>query len=284
MAELQSGEITVDGVRSSWIGAGPSDAPEAAVFLHGNPGSRLDWEDLVGAIGDFARAIAFDLPGFGGSDPGPDFDYSPEGYARFATSALRELGIERAHFVLHDIGGAVTWAMATEHPQTPLSLTIFNTGFFDGNRWHRAARMWRRPVLGELVQRAVTRRLFERALTSDGRAPLPAAFVDRMYGDYDPTTRRAVLKLYRAMDMPYPASARWKEALRSLDLPVLIVWGSRDPFVKEAAIDRLTAVFADAEVELLPESGHFPFADDPQRTRQAVVPFLRTRLGAGSRA
>jgi len=63
--EVETGEVAVDGVRSPLIQAGPADDSEAIVFLHGNPGSRLDWEDLVSQAGEFGRAVAFDMPGFG---------------------------------------------------------------------------------------------------------------------------------------------------------------------------------------------------------------------------
>jgi pimeloyl-ACP methyl ester carboxylesterase len=36
--------------------------------------------------------------------------------------------------------------------------------------------------------------------------------------------------------------------------------------------------FPKARVVMLPESGHFPFADDPQAVIEAVVPFFRERF------
>src|SRR5881397_3484856 len=100
MAEVQIGEIAVDGIRSPLIQAGPAEASEAVVFVHGNPGSRLDWEDLVSRVGDFARAVAFDMPGFGQADKPADFDYRVEGYGGFIAAALLKLGIEKVHLVV----------------------------------------------------------------------------------------------------------------------------------------------------------------------------------------
>jgi pimeloyl-ACP methyl ester carboxylesterase len=278
VAEIRSGEVVLDGVRSPLIEAGPGEATEAAVFQHGNPGSSRDWEDLVARTGEFGRAVAFDMPGFGQSKAPRSFDFSPEGYARFVDASLAQLGIQRAHFVVHDVGGIFTWPLAVEHPRLVGSVVAMNTGILDGKRWHKVARMWRRPLVGELVQLLTSRRRFERGLTADGAMPLPEQFVERMWRDYDRGTRRTVLKLYRTMDPPYPASDAWKSALSSLDPPALIAWGERDRFVPPKAIERIGAALPSAEVVVLPGSGHFPFADDPEGTAAAVVPFLRRRL------
>ena len=66
--DLRRGHLTVDGLRTPVIEAGPDVASEAVVFLHGNPGSSSDWADLVARTGEFGRAVAFDMPGFGRAD------------------------------------------------------------------------------------------------------------------------------------------------------------------------------------------------------------------------
>ncbi len=117
--------VTVDGVRSPVLQAGPADASEAVVFVHGNPGPAIDYADLVERVGGFARAIAPDMPGYGGADKPADFDYTVDGYARHLAGILDELGIGRAHLVLHDFGGSWGLTWATNH----------------SNAWVRSARL-----------------------------------------------------------------------------------------------------------------------------------------------
>jgi pimeloyl-ACP methyl ester carboxylesterase len=57
--------VRVDGISSPLLEAGPREAVEAVVFVHGNPGSIADWTRLVANVGEFARAVAMDMPGFG---------------------------------------------------------------------------------------------------------------------------------------------------------------------------------------------------------------------------
>jgi pimeloyl-ACP methyl ester carboxylesterase len=284
MSEVDGGEIAVQGVRSPLIQSGPADASEAVVFLHGNPCSRLDWEDLVGRVGEFARSLAFDMPGFGQSDKPRDFDYRVEGYAAFVAAALNELEVERAHLVLHDFGGPFGICWAAEHPDSLASAVMFNTGSMTNRRWHRMGKLWRTPGVGEAVMAATNRRAWRRALKAGDGNPLPDGFVDRMYDDYDKGTRRAVLRLYRATDLPYPPASGWVTRIAKLDRPALIVWGGKDPFVGPRRAEALKRIFPGAELVMLPESGHFPFADDPERVAELVVPFLRSQVGIGARA
>ena len=63
------------------IEAGPADADEAIVFVHGNPGVAEDWLPLLEPAGAFARAVAIDMPGYGGADKPRDLPYTVPGYA-----------------------------------------------------------------------------------------------------------------------------------------------------------------------------------------------------------
>ena len=162
-------EVSVRGVRSPVLTAGPPDGAEAVVFVHGNPGPADDWRPLLARAGELGRAIAPDMPGFGRADKPKDFSYSVDGYARHLAALLDQLGITRAHIVAHDFGGPWSLTWAARHPDALASATLINTGALIGYRWHRYARIWRTPGLGELFQATTSRPAF-RLLLEIGRA------------------------------------------------------------------------------------------------------------------
>ncbi len=202
-----------------------------------------------------------------------------QGYAAHLGRCLDKLGITRAHLVLHDFGGPWGMAWAAAHPAAFASATLINIGILPSYRWHYLARIWRTPVLGELFNATTTRTGFGLLLRHGNPRGLSRPFVDRMYADLDRGTKRAILALYRATDDPAGDSVRLGAALRPLDRPTLVVWGRHDPYLSLRLAERQREIFPDAQVVILEESGHWPFADDPEGVAQAVVPFLHRVTG-----
>jgi pimeloyl-ACP methyl ester carboxylesterase len=276
--EIRSGELDLLGMRSPMVEAGPEGASEAVLLLHGNPGSAADWAALVPAIGALGRVVAFDLPGFGNADKPGCLDYSAGTYATFIGAAVEHLGLDRAHLVMHDLGGTgLLWAAA--HPGAVASVTLIATGILLDFRWHWSARMYRAPLLGELAVHATTRRGFRAAFRyyNPQPRPLPESALERMWGDYEPATRRAALRFYRAT--PPEAMVLLQAPLRALDPPTLVIWGAHDPAVPVEQAERQRETFPSAEVVVLEDSGHWPMLDHSEAVRAAVVPFLRREIG-----
>ena len=218
-------EVSVRGVRSPVLTAGPPDGAEAVVFVHGNPGPADDWRPLLARSGELGRAIAPDMPGFGRADKPKDFGYSVDGYAQHLAALLDQLGITRAHIVAHDFGGPWSLAWAARHPDALASATLINTGVLIGYRWHRYARIWRTPGLGELFQATTSRPAF-RLLLGRENPRLTHDQIDRIYdASRSWATKRAVLKLYRAT--PAATLADPAATLRPLDRPALVIWGDQ---------------------------------------------------------
>jgi len=274
--------IVVAGVRSPVRTSGPASAREAVVFVHGNPGSSEDWVDLLASVGGLARCIAPDMPGFGKADRPKSFEYTVPGYARHLAGVLTQLGVERAHLVLHDFG--VPWGLywASEHPQSVASVTLINCGIMPGYRWHKYARIWRTPGLGELMGLATTRRSFHWLLNRENPRPFPPAFLDRMFDDLTWGTKRAIFALYRATSAQQVGCMDIAERLRALALPALVLWGAADPNVPVRYAQTQREYFPAAEVHALPGCGHWPFIDEPARTASLLTDFLRRQLAAES--
>jgi pimeloyl-ACP methyl ester carboxylesterase len=273
-----AGEITVSGVRSPLIEAGPRDSSEAVVFVHGNPGSHTDWTALVHSAGELGRAVAFDMPGFGKAAAPRSFDYHVASYAEFLQGALVELGIERVHLVVHDFGGPFGLFWGLGHAEEWASVVLINVGVMPGYVWHSMAKRWRTPVLGELVQAWIPRAAWRRAMQKANPKGLPPAFVDKMYDDYDRATRRTVLKLYRATPDPGSTAAALGQAMAELHKPALVLWGAKDPFIGVQFAERQRDFFDVRKLEILPDSGHWPFQDDPQAVERALLAFLTEQL------
>jgi pimeloyl-ACP methyl ester carboxylesterase len=279
VSDVEATDVRVQGVRTLVRHTGGSGAPEAVVFVHGNPGSSEDFAELQPYVGTFARTVAPDMPGYGRSERPAGFEHTVDGYARHLDAVLQSFGVARAHLVLHDFGGPWGLAWAAAHPERVASLVLINVGVLPGYGYHKYAWLWRTPLVGELAIFTTTRAVFKLALNRDNPKPLPDAILDRMYAQWDRGSRRAVLSLYRATSAFAVSSVTQGEALAPHALPALVVWGSGDPNIPVRYAEAQKRFF-DAEVHVIDGAGHWPMIDEPDRTRALVLPFLRGRVAA----
>lgn len=278
MSQVTTQRVEVAGVGSPVLQAGPSQETEAVVFVHGNPGPADDWRGLLARTGDFARAVAPEMPGFGAADKPRGFNYSVPGYAEHLSGVLGALGIERAHLVLHDLGGAWGLAWGLRRPERMASVTLINTGVLPDYRWYQWARVWRTPVLGELFQLTSTRS-GNHAMLNRENPRLSAEAIDRIHDAAASwASRRAVLKLYRAT--PAAALRGSIESLHHLDRPALVLWGTEDLYMPWTYAERQKQAFPSACVHLLEGLGHWPFLEAPTAVAELVIPFLLDHTAA----
>jgi pimeloyl-ACP methyl ester carboxylesterase len=249
----------------------PATAPGAApaLYLHGVPTNSDDWLQFLERSG----GIAPDLPGFGRSGKPGYLRYTIDEYAGFVERFLDHIGIERVRMVVHD-WGAVGLAFAQCHPDRVERLVVTNAvPLLPGYRWHRTARMWRTPVLGELAMGATSRRALKIA-TREANAtpgPLPEAWIDSVLDHFDQGTQRAILRLYRSS--PSGVLAKAGEHLGRLEMPSLVIWGMQDPYIPARFATEYARALPNSELAVLPDGGHWWWLDRPHAAER-VAKFL----------
>lgn len=248
----------------------PSDEGAPVLHVHGVPTSADDWTPFLERGG----GIAPDLPGFGRSGKRADGAYTMEGYDRWLEAFLDHLAVDRFRLVVHD-WGAVGLLLAQRVPERVERLVVMNAiPLTPGYRWHRLARVWRTPGVGEIAMGATNRftlkQLSRAANATPG--PLPDAFLDAAIAGFDLGTQRAILRLYRTS--PPEKLALAGLGLGRLECPAIVVWGDRDPYVPAEFADAYAAALGGpAEVLHLPDAGHWPWLDRPDLV-DTVVDFL----------
>ena len=269
-ATITENSATVDGGETFWRRAEPDAGAVPAVFVHGVPTSSDIWLPFLEAAG----GVALDLPGFGRSGKPADFDYSVSGYNRFLEAFLAHLGLERFSLVVHDWGGAALATAQRLHERLDRLVLIAALPLLPGWRWHRVARIWRTPIVGELAMGFTIRPVLKRVLrASAARAEaMPDEFVDSAYTHFDHGTQRAILKLYRSAP-PELLEASGRE-LASITAPSLVLWPTEDPFIPQ----RFGAAYAEAlggesRLEIVEDAGHWAWLDRPELVER-VAEFL----------
>jgi pimeloyl-ACP methyl ester carboxylesterase len=236
----------VAGLEITWREA-PARGSSPVLYVHGVPTDGRDWLPFLERTGGYA----LDLPGFGRSDKPPHFDYSIDGYERFLTAFADHVGLERFQLVVHD-WGSVGLMLPPERIERVVVMNA--VPFLPGYRWHRAARIWRTPLGGELAM-GVT---FKWTL----RRGMPDALVDSAYEHFDHGTQRAILKLYRSA--PPELLARVGERLGEVRAPALVLWPEDDPYIgAEFGQAQAEALGGETTLEMV-HGGHWPWLRNPE--------------------
>src|SRR6266576_3208088 len=128
--------VTVDGLNTRYFEEGPfaegafgEGGGVPAIMLHGSSlGSSADvFRRNVAALGKQGiRAIAFDLPGFGKTDPSEDLGGA---YRKaFILKVMDKLGLKKAAFIGHSSSGNPVVSIALENPDRVSHVVILGTG------------------------------------------------------------------------------------------------------------------------------------------------------------
>ncbi|WP_237770222.1 alpha/beta fold hydrolase [Ornithinimicrobium sp. CNJ-824] len=271
--------FTRDGLTFEVLDAGPGDG-ETVVLLHGFPQDATAWDrvtPLLHAAG--LRTLAPSQRGYSaGARPRRVTAYRIPELVADVVALLDAAGVERAHVVGHDWGGAVAWALAAVHPDRVASLVVLSTPHPSALAWafrhaDQGRRSWymlafQLPVLPE--------RGLARMLRSGGlrRTGLP-----------DQDARRYAARLGRARALRGPLNW-YRAALRPardgrgglrvgpVAVPTTYVWGSRDPFLGRAAAER-TARHVRGDYRFVEvDAGHWL----PERQPDAVVREVLARV------
>jgi pimeloyl-ACP methyl ester carboxylesterase len=264
VGEVSDHHGELDGLPIFWRTAeAPAGAATAGaatpLYVHGVPTSSDDWLGFLRRTG----GVAPDLPGFGRSGKPGYLNYTMEEYDRFLERFLDERGLDRVSLVVHD-WGAVGLLTAQRLPERVERIVIINAvPLLPGYRWHRTARIWRTVGLGELAM-GTTNRFTMRLLTRESNVapgPLPEEWIESTLATFDEGTQRAILRLYRSSPPERLAAAG--AGLGELQVPTLVLWGTRDPYIPERFGRAYAAALPAAELEEYGDAGHWVWLDRP---------------------
>jgi pimeloyl-ACP methyl ester carboxylesterase len=263
--EQRSAEVA--GTETFWHEAEPK-TKSPVLYVHGVPTNADDWLPFMEKTGGYAP----DLPGFGRSAKPAHFEYSITGYADFLEAFLDANGIDSFRLLVHDWGG-VGIELAMRRPDKVERLVAMNcVPFLPGYRWHRIARAWRTPLIGEMLMGFTFKWNLSRSIRAQTAGEPPQEWLDSIWQHFDHGTQRAILKLYRSA--PPDLMARLGDRLDQITAPALIAWGDGDSYIPPKFADMYgEALGGETRVEHLEGVPHWTWVGRPA-TVDLVTEFL----------
>ncbi len=287
-------ETAIDGFRLAYERTGRIGAGPAVLLLHGWPGDRTDYREVVPLVSAAADVIVPDLRGFGESDKhkaNPASQYNAAAQARSVIGLIGELELGRPVIAGYDIGSRIAQAIARDRPDLVRALVIAPPLPGIGDRilapraqrefWYQA--FHNTELATQLVDgrpdavRAYLRHFWSR-WSGPGYEPAPD-HLDHLVSVYGPPGAFAAsIAWYRAGAGAVAASLqeRAPEPAARIAVPTTVLWPEHDPLFPRAWSDRIAEFFAAAELAWLDGAGHFSPLEAAGEFAAAIVAAVRT--------
>lgn len=242
------------------------------LMLHGSPDTGAMWLPLIQRLNGKVRAIAPDMPGFGRSTLPQGFKLTVENLADFMNDLLNALNIhEPVYLVSADFGSHYSQAFLVKYPERVRGIVITNSTFHRDYDWHSFAKLYRVPILGELLI-ATPKSMLKQSMKKFAPA-LPASYVDESFptGFGSPKVRKTILRMYRERN-PRTDFAGWDDKAKQLmqQKPSMVLWGDLDPFASSTFADK----FGAKQVHHFKNYSHWLPLEAPDAYAEKLLPWL----------
>lgn len=269
--------------------AGPEDG-DVVILLHGFPDCWLSWTHQIRALAEAGyRVIAPDQRGYNFSEKPAEIEaYRLHHLGADILGILDAVGVDAAHLVGHDWGGAVSWWLAENHPQRWKTVNILNCPHADEmaeqlklknprqmlRSWYIA--FFQIPILPELMLGA---RNFSSLEATLYKLSEPGSFSAQEIDVYRkawgrPGALNSMINWYRAARQDAFSDRSRPSSGEKISVPLQIVWGEHDLALDVSLVEPSAARCEDAQIHWVPDAKHWVQRDSADVVNERLLAFI----------
>lgn len=258
------------------------------LLVHGLTNSSTSWRPAMRLLADAGHTVlAPDLPGHGGSERHRG-DHSLGAHASILRDLLQVLDLPRVTVVGHSLGGGIAMVFTYQFPERVERLALVDSGGL-GREVSGLIRAATLPGAEWVIRAATTPPILRTAgalggaLARVGIKPGGdlAAIAGGVASLGDGERRAAFVRSARSIASVNGQRVSASERLYLTEqVPVLLIWGDRDPVIPIAHGHAAHAALPASRLEIFPGAGHFPMLDDPERFAALVTDWVATTTPA----
>jgi len=232
------------------------------IFLHGFSLSHVIWEAIIPFLKAEARLILPDLRGHGNS-PAPEGPYTMRMMAEDVLALMDKLGLDKAVWVGHSMGGYICQAAARDYQERLAGLAFIATRSQADTVDKNEARLRTIEQVYQHGVSVVAEDMSERLTYQSGWQPTNFEIINK-------TPLPGVIGSLQGMASRPDSS----DLVRDLSLPWVFVVGRKDLFVPLETAREMAAPLAPLHYFEVPEAGHMPMMEAPEIVAQAIRTLL----------
>jgi 3-oxoadipate enol-lactonase len=230
------------------------------VFLHGVGSDKSVWAPQLAHFSKMRRAVAFDYPGYGESDPAPE-GTTRDDYAAAIFAGMDTLGIGKAHICGLSLGGVIAIAMHALAPERCASLILADTFAVHPD----GPGIYERSLAASADLRALAEARVDFLLAPGALDDVRTEVIETMT-KIDPAAYRIGAKAVWVADQ--------RERAAAIDVPALVIVGEADQPTPPALSRELAALIPGAKLATIAGAGHISNLERPAEFDRTVEEFI----------
>ncbi len=256
------GHCDANGIRIHYLRTGGAKPP--VVLLHGLMGSGACWTPLARALEGEFDVVMPDARGHGDSSA-PHHGYRYDDHASDVMGLIRGLHLARPVLVGHSMGGMTAAVVASRGALLLRGLILVDPTFLSPERQREV----RDSDVADQHRRDLGLRRSDLVAQARARHPRRSPEIVELLAEARLKTRMG------AFDVLTPPNPEYRDVVRAIDVPSLLVIGDSSPVVTLEMATELRSLNPRVRIEQVQDAGHgLPF-DQPERLGQVVASFLR---------
>lgn len=267
---------------TEYEGKGP-----AFVLMHGFPDNQQIYGELIPYLVKAGRrVVTFDFLGFGSSSKVGDTPYSFKQQLEDLVEVVETLRLDKIIPVAHDASGPSVINYAIEHPGKVHSVCLLNTlyGATPAARLPELIELFANPGLsvlaGEMIQSPEQIGFllnFQFGKFQESLAPAHRTHSGEFLGPIvvnsftqQPSSAEAFVQMAADLYAEIGRNTARLAELESLDIPVKIIWGENDPYLKVGMAEDFNDRLKDSVLHLI-SAGHWVMVDEPEAVAKIML-------------
>jgi len=257
--------VIAGNIKTFYLSAGTG---EPLVLLHGAGGGAVLWGPIIELLSKHFHIIAPDIVGYGESDK-PKAPYDKQFFSSWLCNFCDSLNIEKMNLLGNSQGGAIAMQFVLDNPAKVKKLILVDSAGL-GARGISPLAMFKMAVANIYPTRRTVQNIVKYLVHKNDNFPGDDGIdylieVMRSSGGRFPFARgkgRAVA----------PFSS---DQLSQISNPALIIWGAKDRILPVGHGKKGYERMPDARLKIIPDTGHTPFIDLPEKFKDIVLNFIK---------
>lgn len=234
---------------------------QVLVMIHGFSANKENWLRMAKHLHEDYGLVALDLPGHGDSTRSPELSYRIPTQATRVREVLDALDIEQAHLTGNSMGGAIAAILAAEHPERVHSLSLINSaGIHDRpSELEKALERGENPLV--IRDTPDFRKVIDFTMEEPPFIPWPISTAMAKRAMANESINDRIFD-----DLQRDSTNDFKEALESIGVPTLVLWGEKDRVISVDNASLMASRLPDSRLIILEGIGHMPMVEVPKKT------------------